>query len=124
MKRLVGGYGGYPGCGSHLFTAELYNPATGTWSSTGSMAFARLGHTATLLLGGKVLVAGGYNDSSGNIASTQVYNPFTGSWSYGTTGSMSAGRFFPTATLLPSGVVLVAGGSNNNLPLSSAELFY
>ena len=42
-----------------LDTSELYDPATGTWSVTGHLNRPRVGHTATLLLDGRVLVAGG-----------------------------------------------------------------
>ena len=45
----------------------------GTWSSTGSMATARTGHSATLLPDGKVLVAGG-GGNSGILASAELYN--------------------------------------------------
>ena len=42
-----------------LNTAEVYDPASGTWSPRTSMAIGRSRHTATLLKDGKVLVAGG-----------------------------------------------------------------
>jgi hypothetical protein len=41
-KVLVAG-----GCG--LATAELYDPASGTWTATGAMNTGRHNHTATLL---------------------------------------------------------------------------
>lgn len=88
----------------------------GAFAATGSMAAARLGHTATLLPNGKVLVTGGYGNA-GIFASAELYDPTSKSWSI--TGSMAMPRLYHTATLLPNGKVLVAGGNN----LSSAELY-
>ena len=48
-----------------LTNAEVYNPASGTWTATGSLNTARDYHTATLLPNGQVLVAGGADSNSG-----------------------------------------------------------
>jgi N-acetylneuraminic acid mutarotase len=56
-------------------SAELYDPATGKFSPTGSMATARNGYTATLLSDGSVLVVGGENDTSADLASDELYQP-------------------------------------------------
>jgi len=76
------------------------------------MAVARKLHTATLLPDGKVLVAGGVDSdddaSAKALASAELYDPRTGTWS--ATGSMLHPRAWHTATLLPNGLVLVAGG--------------
>jgi len=110
-----------------LPSPELYNPATGTWAVTGQMNTPRIDATATLLQNGRVLVAGGSGGSSNALTSAELYNPGTGTWSV--TGSMHQGRSGlyrtgPSATLLPNGQVLVAGGEDANFNLlSSAELY-
>jgi hypothetical protein len=105
-----------------LASAELYDPATGTWSLTGSLTTTRQGHTATLLANGLVLVAGGHNgNSNGFLNTAELYNPATGTWSL--TGSFGAPRQDHTATLLPSGRVLIAGGAGPNGTVGSGELY-
>jgi hypothetical protein len=91
-------------------SAELYDPTSGTWTATASMKSVRSGATATLLSDGTVLVVGGSISLShgGAVASAELYDPATGKWT--TTGKLSEARYGHTATLLPDGMVLVAGG--------------
>jgi len=93
------------------------------WTQTGDLNTPRYAHTATLLPNGKVLVVGGVgpNRCSTPTNDAELYDPASGTWS--TTGSLSTARFNHTATLLPSGEVLVAGGYTHQVSLDSAELY-
>jgi Galactose oxidase, central domain len=93
-----------------LSSAELYDPASGTWTFTGSLNSARYIHTAILLSNGMVLVGGGIIGFNA-FASAELYNPASGTWTF--TGSLNTARFDHTATLLPNGMVLVAAGESS-----------
>lgn len=108
---IAGGFGG-PGAAEMLDSAEVYDPATGSWTSAGRMSRARTYFTATVLHDGMVLVAGGLHSSP----SAELYDPATGAWR--PTGSMIHGRHDFTATLLADGRVLVTeyeGGTSAEL---------
>ena len=104
---VVGGYGNT----ATLNSAEIYDPGIGMWTTTDHMATARGSHTATLLPDGTVLVVGGDNSDSDSLASAEIYTPNGTPDRWTATGSLADGdRANHTATLLPSGEVLVAGG--------------
>jgi N-acetylneuraminic acid mutarotase len=117
---LVTGGQGSPGI---LSISELFNPATGTWTTNGPMSTARVWHTATLLPNGKVLVAGGGGVHFPDIClpSAELYDPSNGTWT--NTGPLKTAREYHTATLLPDGKVLVAGGIGNSGFAVNAELY-
>jgi hypothetical protein len=92
-----------------LSSAEVYEEQRQQFISTGSMNEGRVGHTATVLKSGAVLVAGGDGAETDHpVASAELYDPQTGVFHQ--TGSMSVARVAHTATLLGNGLVLVAGG--------------
>lgn len=115
---VAGGYSYSTSTGSTASTAgaEIYDPATGSFSTTGSMTEARSSHTATLLLNGKVLIIGSF--------SAEIYDPATGSFT--ATGSMARARGVHTATRLSNGKVLITGGttvSNGYAEVAITEIY-
>jgi hypothetical protein len=59
----------------YFANTEIYNPRTGTWQAEESMSVPRVGHTATLLRSGEVLVAGGANETDGVMARAEIFGP-------------------------------------------------
>jgi hypothetical protein len=116
---VSGGVNGVPdlsGGGSvpALATAEVYDPASDSFTPVADMSKPRFSHTSILLPNGKVLIAGGAQESVGLIgtnaeATAELYDPSAHTFSPAAT--MTVARFGHTATLLPSGEVLVAGGT-------------
>jgi len=105
----------------YLNSALLYNNENGTFTSTGAMTRARLGHSATLLNNGKALVAGGRNSSS-LFASAELYDVSSKTFAQ-TDEAMTVKRYRHTATLLANGQVLLAGGQNSDSVNDTADLY-
>ncbi|MEV0171660.1 kelch repeat-containing protein [Streptomyces sp. NPDC050803] len=111
-------------------TAALYDPAHNSWTTTGELRQDRRLHTLTVLADGRVLAAGGTPGPQAYpqpaLDSTELYDPESGTWEPGR--PMAAARTGHSATLLPDGRVLVAGGlrprdTRTVLTLAAAELF-
>ncbi len=113
-RVLVTGGARNIGYRAELSSAEIYDPASGTFSPTGSMSVPREGHTATLLNDGRVLIAGGSDNGQHTISTAEIYDPGVGTFS--PTGSMTVPREAHTATMLLSDQVLIAGGGRAGMP--------
>jgi hypothetical protein len=142
---LFGGASQLSANGPIAADAELYNPGTGKFTilnAANSNLLPRENATATLLHNGLVLIAGGNNNAcggnnnlcapGGSLNTAVVYNPKNKS--FVNLPNMVADRDEATATLLPTGKVLIAGGVSYQLDLNtnpnptfaylgSAELF-
>jgi hypothetical protein len=118
-KVLITG-GSDTSLGQPAKTAEIYDPATDSFTATGAMSTPRSGHTATVLTDGTVLISGGYtafaNGTFISTTSAEIYDP--AAKQFRPTSNMGVARCSHTATLLSTGLVLIAGGGD-----STAELY-
>ena len=120
---IVGGFNTHRG--RTQASAEIYDPAARTFTPTGSLATDRFGQDAVRLADGRVLIVGGTHwfvrRPAAKLASAEIYDPQTGR--FHDAGLLHFPRDRPTATLLPGGTVLVAGGQNDAGEPEQAELF-
>jgi hypothetical protein len=111
--------------------SKLYNPGKGTFTTAGNMLDARFMHTAILLPGGRVLLAGGLAGAEVEhggrmtfraLASTELYDPANNVFTSGP--RLMVSRFDAISVLLPSGKVMIAGGADEEgNALSSTEIY-
>lgn len=94
-------------------TAEVFDPATRTWTLTGSMPVATRTHSMVLLRNGQVLAAGG--EDAGTVAS--LYNPRTGVWTQ--TAPMPKPRMSMASIRLPNGEAMFVGGYTPNFEFTN-----
>ena len=123
---IAGGYAcdASGNCAS-LRSAEIYDPAVGTFSSAGNMTTDRYGHTMTPINSGQILITGGETCSSATscsaLTSAEIYDPVAGTFT--PTGSLNAARYNASAIALNSGQVLVAGGFDGTSYPPVGELY-
>jgi hypothetical protein len=134
LTRFAGGFilacGGLDADGNVLATAELYNPATGTWTTlSGQFNTPRYGHAAVATANGALLLIGGQTTGGGFLASVELFTiPFGGPPTAGTFTTVSKGlqsaRANMAVELLAGGGILITGGADSgDAALALAEVY-
>jgi N-acetylneuraminic acid mutarotase len=118
---VVGGEQDRRGTQRLLRSAELYDPRTNRWRTTGQLPYALANETVTLLGDGRVLVVGGGDRAPGFTARAEIYDPARNRWR--ATASLPVPRAFATAVRLADGSVLIAGGINDRGGIADTERY-
>jgi hypothetical protein len=119
---IAGGYVEIGSVGTYLKSAELFDPATGSFSPlTAELNVARSEAAFAVLPGGKVLIAGGYNSTT--LKSAELFNPATSTFEK-LSAEMSSARDYPAASTLSNGKVVIVGGAGEGSEyVKTPELF-
>jgi N-acetylneuraminic acid mutarotase len=124
---VAGGRTGGPASTTFTSAAEIYDPTSGAWSTTGAMPVAVANASASLLSNGDVLVAGGTTSVSGTVESTglaELYSPSTGLWTATQALPSAIAVSGAASALLANGDVLVAGGATSSGSTVSEAALY
>lgn len=117
---VMGGCSAY-GCAADTASVEIFDPATGKWSTAAPMKAHRASFSATLLADGRVLVTGGYN-AAGTLTENETYDPVKDAWTVN--AAMPHAHAVHASVTMQNGSVLVAGGDTGlGLPGREADVF-
>lgn len=124
---------------STLQSAEIYNPATGSWSGAANIGGYRLAPALSLLPNGQIMVSGGvqvsfffgFPVSAASTTNVQRYNPGSNNWSNGPNMSQGrAGHQYNQVTLNDGRILMTGGinvpnllGAQTAAPISGAEVY-
>jgi len=121
---VVGGTDTLGGSVPAVSTAEVFDPVANNWVATPALSEPRMGHTATKLADGKVLVIGGAPGTQADASSTaELYDPSANTWTK-ITAPLSEQRVGHVAILQSDGNVFVAGGVKNLLTINDPAYPY
>ena len=122
---MVGSWSSAAEAGNDLSKVDIYDPETGIWSAGADLQQERACHTATVLLDGRVVVAGGikwwdnWRNPDNYRNSVEIYDPAADQWEEGPALNFPAADH--TCTLLENGRLFVAGGRTSTC-LDSTEI--
>jgi hypothetical protein len=90
---------------------NIWDPATDTFAPTAASAYSLFCAGHTTMADGRIFIAGGHIADYTGYAHAEIYDPFTNTMTQ--VADMNEGRWYPTATVLANGDILVASGDVN-----------